>query len=77
MTPLKFIHTFDMHSAPPDLRERTKLNLLDLIGIAAAGRQTRLAQIINITPPKTLAALCQCYLMAEKPAPKARRLRLA
>ncbi|MDG2230059.1 MAG: MmgE/PrpD family protein [Paracoccaceae bacterium] len=47
MTPLKFIHTFDMHSAPPDLRARIKLNLLDLIGIAAAGRQTRLAQIIN------------------------------
>ena len=47
MTPLKFIHAFDMHAAPPDLRARIKLNLLDLIGIAAAGRQTRLAQIIN------------------------------
>ena len=48
MTPVHDIHRFDWSDAPDQVRARCKLSLLDLIGIAAAGTQTRLSKIIRL-----------------------------
>ncbi|PSL21875.1 MmgE/PrpD family protein [Shimia abyssi] len=44
--PLDFIHALTWHDIPAPVRAQIELSLLDLIGVAAGGRQTRLAQLI-------------------------------
>ncbi len=47
MTPLKMIHSLRWRDLPEDVRQRTEMCLLDLIGIAAGGMGTRLSAIIR------------------------------
>ena len=47
MTPVDFIHSLQWDDLPADVQERTKLCLLDLIGVGIAGRATQLSQIIH------------------------------
>ena len=47
MTPLAFIHDLQWDDLPADVQDRTKLCLLDLIGVGIAGRQTHLSRIIH------------------------------
>ena len=43
---LDFIHKFQLTDAPNHAVEKCKLSLIDLIGVAAAGRSTKLSNII-------------------------------
>ena len=47
MTPFDLIHRLAWSDLPPQVQHRAELCLLDLIGIAAGGRQTRLSAIIH------------------------------
>ncbi len=46
-SPLSFIHDLRWQDLSPAVQQRAELNLLDLIGVAAAGTQTRLSRIIR------------------------------
>lgn len=46
MSVLDFIHNFQLKDAPSNAVEKCKLSLLDLIGVASAGRDTKLSAII-------------------------------
>jgi len=47
MTPLDLIHGLSWSDLPPEVRARVRLCLLDLIGVAAGGHDTRLSAIIR------------------------------
>ncbi|HSG56120.1 MAG TPA: hypothetical protein VLA45_11760, partial [Paracoccaceae bacterium] len=47
ITPLIFVHALDWDDLPASAQAQCKLNLLDLIGIAAGGSRTRLSTIIR------------------------------
>jgi 2-methylcitrate dehydratase PrpD len=46
-SPLSFIHDLTWQNLPRAVQRQAELNLLDLIGVAAGGTQTRLSSIIN------------------------------
>lgn len=47
MSAISFIHALNWADVPQNARERTQMCLLDLIGIAAGGMETRLSHIIR------------------------------
>jgi 2-methylcitrate dehydratase PrpD len=47
VTPLAFIHALRFEDLPPDVIAQAKRCLLDLIGVAVAGRQTNLSRIVH------------------------------
>ena len=47
MTPLAFIHDLRFSDLPADVAHQARRCLLDLIGVAAAGRQTELSRIVH------------------------------
>ncbi len=47
MTPIDFLHDLDWSTLSARVRAQVKLHLLDLIGVAAGGMQTRLSTIIR------------------------------
>lgn len=47
MLPIEFIHHLDFDQAPGQVQERCKLSLLDLLGVAAAGTETKMSRIIR------------------------------
>jgi len=47
MTPLAFIHDLRFSDLPTDVAHQARRCLLDLIGVAAAGRQTELSRIVH------------------------------
>ncbi|MBD0865116.1 MAG: MmgE/PrpD family protein [Rhodobacteraceae bacterium] len=47
MRPLDFIHAYDWHNLPPQVRLQAELGVLDLLGVAAGGHGTELSRIIR------------------------------
>lgn len=47
MTPLAFIHDLRFSDLPADVAHQARRCLLDLVGVAAAGRQTELSRIVH------------------------------
>ena len=47
MLPIEFIHRLDFDQAPSNVQEQCKLSLLDLLGVAAAGTETKMSRIIR------------------------------
>lgn len=47
MSPLAFIHDLRLSDLPADVAHQARRCLLDLIGVAAAGRQTELSRIVH------------------------------
>lgn len=47
MLPIEFIHGLQFDQAPSKVQEQCKLSLLDLLGVAAAGTETKMSRIIR------------------------------
>ncbi|MFZ7090452.1 MmgE/PrpD family protein [Primorskyibacter sp. 2E233] len=71
MEPLEFIHALRWQDIPEAPRRQVKSCLRDLIGVAAAGSQTRLSQIIRDHAAEDLPGLSPMLFDARSAAPAA------
>jgi len=69
ISPLDFIHALRWSDLTPRVQAQTRLNLLDLIGIAAGGTRTRLSSIIRAHAADTFGGTAPMLFDARSASP--------